>query len=189
MKFGVPTLEDPPGVDGKRVLVRCDFNVPLKDGSITDDLRVRAAIPTLEALLNQGARLVVCSHLGRPKGKTVDELRLAPVGERLSELLGRDVVAAKDVVGEDAKRAETTARASHRVAVRKIDSIEESSVPARMQTALSRLPLGWRQSYGYGSGSVGVISLAEAVIRGTPSPVYGDYTVPTPKGSIRGRYA
>ena len=73
-------------------------------------------------------------------------------------------------------RAERTARASHRVAVRKIDSIEESSVPARVHAALSRSPPDRRQSYGYGSGSVGVISLAEAVIRGTPSPAKGKYT-------------
>ena len=92
-------------VDGKRVLVRCDLNVPLKEGRITDDLRIRSAIPTLEALLDRGARLVVCSHLGRPKGKVVDDLRLAPVAGRLGELLGREVRAAADVVGDDARTA------------------------------------------------------------------------------------
>src|SRR5665809_139480 len=92
-------------VSGKRVLVRCDLNVPLEDGSISDDLRIRAALPTLEALLDRGARLAVCSHLGRPKGQVKDELRLAPVGERLSELLGRKVTAVRDVVGDEAKEA------------------------------------------------------------------------------------
>lgn len=92
-------------VAGKRVLVRCDLNVPLKNGTITDDLRVRAAVPTLQKLLGDGARLVVCSHLGRPKGKAVEELRLAPVAARLGELLDREVRAAKDVVGDDARAA------------------------------------------------------------------------------------
>ena len=101
---------DLPGIDsldveGKRVLVRCDLNVPLKDGRITDDLRIRSAVPTLNALLERGARLAVCSHLGRPKGKVVDELSLKPVGERLEELLGRHVEVAGDVVGESARLA------------------------------------------------------------------------------------
>ncbi|HEX2294505.1 MAG TPA: phosphoglycerate kinase [Actinomycetota bacterium] len=98
---GIETLD----VDGARVLVRCDLNVPLRDGVITDDLRIRSAIPTLRALLDRGARLVVCSHLGRPKGKVVDELSLKPVGERLAELLGTHVEVAGDVVGESARLA------------------------------------------------------------------------------------
>ena len=100
----LPSL-DSLDVAGKRVLVRCDLNVPLGDGAITDDLRIRAALPTLNVLLERGARLAVCSHLGRPKGKVVDELRLAPVGERLSELLERDVSVVRDVVGDEAKEA------------------------------------------------------------------------------------
>src|SRR5665809_160109 len=95
-------------VSGKRVLVRCDLNVPLEDGSISDDLRIRAALPTLEALLDRGARLAVCSHLGRPKGHVVEELRLAPVGERLSELLGRRVTSVRDVVGDEAETVSYT---------------------------------------------------------------------------------
>jgi phosphoglycerate kinase len=101
---GLPSIEELE-VSGRRVLVRCDLNVPLEGGAITDDLRIRAALPTLEALLEKGARLAVCSHLGRPKGRVNDELRLAPVGERLSKLLGRNVTAVRDVVGDEARRA------------------------------------------------------------------------------------
>lgn len=100
----LPTI-DSLDVSGKRVLVRCDFNVPLKEGRITDDMRIRAALPTLEALLSKGARLMVCSHLGRPKGKVVEDLRLAPVGRALAQLLGRDVHAVGDVVGPEAQAA------------------------------------------------------------------------------------
>ena len=100
----LPTL-DSLDVAGKRVFVRCDLNVPLKDGVIGDDLRVRAAVPTLKALLEGGASLVVSSHLGRPKGKVVEELRLASVGERLSELLGIEVDSLDEVVGAKAEAA------------------------------------------------------------------------------------
>lgn len=102
--MSLPTIDDLE-VAGKRVLVRCDFNVPLKDGVISDDMRIRAALPTLEALLGGGARLTICSHLGRPKGRVVEELRLAPVGRALGQLLGRDVYAVTDVVGPDAVAA------------------------------------------------------------------------------------
>jgi len=101
---GLPSIDELE-VSGKRVLVRCDLNVPLEDGAITDDLRVRSALPTLEGLLGRGARLAVCSHLGRPKGQVKDELRLTPVAERLSELFDRDVTAVRDVVGDEAKKA------------------------------------------------------------------------------------
>jgi 3-phosphoglycerate kinase len=100
----LPSLEDLE-VEGRRVLVRCDLNVPLRDGKITDDLRIRSAVPTLKALLERGAKLAVCSHLGRPKGKVDESLRLAPVGKRLSELLGREVVAVPEVVGDEATAA------------------------------------------------------------------------------------
>jgi phosphoglycerate kinase len=100
----LPTIDDLQ-VEDARVLVRCDLNVPLSDGSISDDLRIRAAIPTLKALLDKQAKLVVCSHLGRPKGRVVEELRLAPVAARLSELLGRDVQAVDEVVGGAAEAA------------------------------------------------------------------------------------
>jgi phosphoglycerate kinase len=90
-------------VAGKRVLVRVDFNVPLTgDGTISDDTRIRAALPTIELLLQRNARVILCSHLGRPKGKPSDEFRLAPVSRRLAELLKRPVSQADDVVGPDA---------------------------------------------------------------------------------------
>lgn len=100
----LPSIDDI-DVQDKRVLVRCDLNVPLKEGRITDDLRITAAVPTLKALLGRGARLAVCSHLGRPSGAVVENLRLAPVAERLCELLDREVHAASDVVGSDATAA------------------------------------------------------------------------------------
>ena len=90
-------------VSGKKVLVRCDSNVPLKDGAITSDKRIVAALPTIKYLLEHGAAVILCSHLGRPKGEFKPEFSLAPVAVRLGELLGKPVIMAKDVVGEDAK--------------------------------------------------------------------------------------
>ena len=94
-------------VKGKRVLVRCDFNVPLKDGKITDENRLTAALPTIKKLINDGGKVILCSHLGKPKGEPKPELSLAPVAKRLSELLGKEVAFAADanVVGENAKAA------------------------------------------------------------------------------------
>ena len=90
----------------KRVLVRCDFNVPLKDGEITNDKRIVAALPTIKYLMEQGAKVILCSHLGRPKGEYKPEFSLAPVAKRLSEYLGVDVPLAEDenVVGDNAKK-------------------------------------------------------------------------------------
>ncbi|GAB3604346.1 phosphoglycerate kinase [Microbacterium aureliae] len=99
------TLDSLGSLAGKRVVVRCDLNVPLKDGVITDDGRVRASLPTLNALINQGARLVICSHLGRPDGAPDPKYSLAPVAQRLSELLGKPVAFARDTVGESAREA------------------------------------------------------------------------------------
>lgn len=90
-------------VSNKRVLARCDFNVPLKDGVITNDKRIVAALPTIKYLIEHGAKLILCSHLGRPKEGWEPEFSLAPVAKRLSELLGKEVIMAKDVIGEDAK--------------------------------------------------------------------------------------
>lgn len=102
MLAGVRTLPDLDAA-GKQVFVRADLNVPLRDGAITDDLRVRSSVPTLRALLDQGASVVVASHLGRPKGAPDPASSMAAVGTRLQELLGTDVLVASDVVGEDAK--------------------------------------------------------------------------------------
>ena len=99
------TLSTLGDLSGKRVLVRCDLNVPLKNGQITDDGRIRASLGTLNALLDAGARLIVISHLGRPEGSPDDKYSLAPVAKRLSELLGKPVVFAKDTVGHSAKTA------------------------------------------------------------------------------------
>ena len=94
-------------VKGKRVLVRCDFNVPLKDGKITDENRLVAALPTIQKLIKDGGKVILCSHLGKPKGEPKPELSLAPVAVRLSELLGQEVKFAADanVVGDNAKAA------------------------------------------------------------------------------------
>jgi phosphoglycerate kinase len=92
---------------GKRTLVRCDFNVPLKNGVITDENRIVAALPTIKKLIADGAKVILCSHLGKPKGEPKPELSLAPVAKRLSELLGKEVVFAADdnVVGDNARAA------------------------------------------------------------------------------------
>lgn len=105
-KLNKKTIDDI-DVRGKRVLVRCDFNVPLKDGAITDDSRITAALPTIRKLINGGGRVILCSHLGKPKGTYKPELSLAPVAIRLSELLGKDVrfAADREIVGEHAKEA------------------------------------------------------------------------------------
>lgn len=99
------TLDSLGSLAGKRVIVRADLNVPLKDGVITDDGRVRATLPTLNTLINQGARVVVTSHLGRPDGAPDAKYSLAPVAQRLSELLGKPVAFARDTVGESAREA------------------------------------------------------------------------------------
>jgi phosphoglycerate kinase len=90
---------------GKKVILRCDLNVPLKDGQITDDGRIRASLPTIKHLVDQGAGVLICSHLGRPEGSPDSKYSLAPVAERLEELLGQPVVFAQDTVGPKAKAA------------------------------------------------------------------------------------
>ena len=103
MTYNKKSVEDI-DVKGKKVLVRCDFNVPLKDGVITDDKRIVEALPTVRYLADHGAKVILSSHLGRPKGEFKPEFSLAPVAARLSELLGKKVPLAKDVIGEDAQK-------------------------------------------------------------------------------------
>jgi len=102
MNYNKKSVEDV-DVQGKKVLLRCDFNVPLKAGEITSDKRIVAALPTIQYLLKHGAAVIACSHMGKPKGEWKPELSLAVVAKRLSELLGQEVIMAKDVAGEDAK--------------------------------------------------------------------------------------
>ena len=100
--YNKKTIEDIE-VSGKKVLVRCDFNVPLKDGKITSDKRIVEALPTIKYLLSKGAKVILCSHMGKPKGQVNPKYSLAPVAAKLTELLGQEVVLAADITGEDAK--------------------------------------------------------------------------------------
>ena len=102
MNYNKKSIEDI-SVAGKRVLCRCDFNVPTKEGKITSDKRIVAALPTIQYLVNQGAKVILCSHMGKPKGEWKPELSLKIVADRLSELLGKEVIMASDVAGEDSK--------------------------------------------------------------------------------------
>ena len=102
MNYNKKSIEDIE-VTGKRVLCRCDFNVPTKGGKITSDKRIVAAMPTIKYLVDNGAKIILCSHMGKPKGEWKPELSLKVVAERISELLGKEVIMAEDVAGEDAK--------------------------------------------------------------------------------------
>ena len=102
MNYNKKSIEDV-NVSGKRVLCRCDFNVPTKDGKITSDKRIVAAMPTIKYLVDHKAKVILCSHMGKPKGEYKPELSLQVVADRISELLGQRVIMAKDVAGEDAK--------------------------------------------------------------------------------------
>ena len=102
MNYNKKSIEDI-NVSGKRVLCRCDFNVPTKNGKITSDKRIVAAMPTIKYLVDHNAKVILCSHMGKPKGEVKPELSLQVVADRISELLGKPVVMAKDVVGDDAK--------------------------------------------------------------------------------------
>lgn len=105
MNYNKKTVRDV-DLKGKKILLRCDFNVPQdkETGEITSDKRIVAAIPTIRYLLDEGAAVIACSHLGKPKGEWKQSLTLAPVAKRLSELLGKNVIFAKDIIGEDAKK-------------------------------------------------------------------------------------
>ena len=111
MKLSISDLD----LAGKKVFIRVDFNVPIKDGAIGDDTRIRASLPTIQYALDHGATAILASHLGRPKGKVAPEFSLRPVAARLSELLGRQVVFATDCVGDAARRAVAEAHAGSHV--------------------------------------------------------------------------
>ena len=111
MKLSITDLD----LSGRRVFIRVDFNVPLKDGVIGDDTRIRGAIPTIQYALEHGATVVLASHLGRPKGKVNPQYSLQPVANRLEEILGKTVVFASDCIGDAAAKAVATAQAGERV--------------------------------------------------------------------------
>jgi phosphoglycerate kinase len=125
------TLEDLGDVGGSRVLVRCDFNVPLSDGRVADDTRIRAAAPTLSELLDAGATVIACSHLGRPKGRVDERFRLDPVGVRLEEILERPVEKLDSVTGETVRDAVEKADAGSVVLLENLrfDPREEQNDP------------------------------------------------------------
>ena len=117
---------------GKRVLVRCDFNVPLEGGLITDDRRITEALPTIKFLVNAGAKIALCSHLGRPKGGPAPEFSLAPVAVRLSELLGQNVLLLKDCIGPEVEAIKEGLQAGQVVLLENVrfHSEEEKNDPA-----------------------------------------------------------
>ena len=129
-------------VDDKRVLVRVDFNVPLDErtGAITDDTRIRAALPTIKYLIEREARVILCSHLGRPKGKVIDKLRLAPVGERLAKILGKQVTVARDSIGAEVEKAVEKLEKGNILLLENIRfHLEEEENDATFAQALARL--------------------------------------------------
>jgi phosphoglycerate kinase len=125
-------------VQGKRVLVRVDFNVPMQDGQITDDRRIRESLPTIQYLLERGAKVILMSHLGRPKGKPDPQYSLRPVAERLSELLGRPVRFLEDCVGEAVEQAVQAMAPGEVVLLRTCVSI------LKRKPTTTALPARWR---------------------------------------------
>ncbi len=112
-KYSIEDLD----LRGTHVFIRVDFNVPIKNGAITDDTRITASLPTIQYALDQGATVILASHLGRPKGKPAPEYTLKPVADRLGQLLKRDVVFAADCIGEPAQSAVASAHAGSHVAL------------------------------------------------------------------------
>lgn len=158
-------------VRGKRVLVRVDFNIPLdpKSGQISNDIRIRASLPTIRYLLEQGAKVILCSHLGRPDGKVVESLRLAPVAKRLSELLGQQVVSLPEVIGPAVSKR---VRAIKRGEVVLLENIrfhpgEEKNDPALSQELAKLADVfvndGFSVSHRAHASTVGVARLLPAV--------------------------
>ncbi len=130
MTYNKKNIEDIE-VAGKRVLVRCDFNVPLKDGVITSDKRIVEAIPTIKYLLDKGAKVILCSHMGKPKGEVNPKFTLAPVAARLSEILGFDVPLCADTIGPDAKAKAAALEAGRAILLEntRFDKREEKNDP------------------------------------------------------------
>lgn len=129
-------------VEGKRVLVRVDFNVPLdeKTGTITDDNRIRASLPTIQYLIKRGARVILISHLGRPDGKVVNELRMAPVAQRLSQILGQQVGGATDCVGPEVEKSVESLKSGHVILLQNLRfHPDEETGSAAFAQALARL--------------------------------------------------
>lgn len=138
MNYNKKTILDV-DVAGKKILLRCDFNVPQdkETGAITSDKRIVAALPTIRYLLEKKAAVIACSHLGKPKGEWKSKLSLAPVAERLSQLLGQEVIFAKDIVGEDAKAKAAALQGGQIMLLETC-----ASTPARRRTTPS-LPRSW----------------------------------------------
>jgi phosphoglycerate kinase len=160
----LPRLEDLPAAEGRRVLLRADFNVPLTDGEIDDDLRIVSARPTIDWLLERGSAIVACSHLGRPKGVADPKLSLAPVAARLAEVLDRPVTLAKGVVGPDVSAQAASLRAGEILLLENLRfEPGETSNDPEFATALSAL------GESYVDDAFGAVHRAHASIVGPPA--------------------